>query len=83
MCSLYETMLDPTRVSYNQLQVQLKARMLKRRMINERVQTGLYTCGGMCGWKGRWWEVPVSATGHGLGRGRAPVGRGVDAVGDD
>jgi hypothetical protein len=40
-------MLDTTRVSRNQLQVQLKARMLKSRVINEVAQTGLYTRGSM------------------------------------
>jgi hypothetical protein len=47
MCSVCEKMLDPTRVSRNQLQVQLKARILKTKVINEGAQTGLYTCGGM------------------------------------
>ena len=57
MCNMREKMLDPTRVSCNQLQVQLKARMLKSRVINEGAQMGLYMYGGGCGWKGHQREV--------------------------
>jgi hypothetical protein len=53
-------MLDPTQVSRKQLQMQLKARMLKSIVVNEGAQTGLYTRGVACGWKGCRREFPTS-----------------------
>jgi hypothetical protein len=58
---VYERMVNPTRVSRNQLQVWLKARMLKNRVIYEGVPTGLYIARGARGWRGRQREMIAGA----------------------
>jgi hypothetical protein len=73
-------MLDPTPVSRNQLQVQLKAKMLKSRVINEGMQTGV---GAHAGGRGAGGKSLRAHTSRPRGRACATTGWGTDTAGVD